>query len=101
MGVAIVSTCAYGRGHRVRSDIGVWSLFLQIHMGVVTDGVWLVFVRDCNQLRSVFLYKHVNVSIVSIWPCGRGYCFYRCIWEWSSFQVGVVTSCVVLQVAQD
>lgn len=37
---------ANGRGHRVCSDMWVWSLFL---------------------------YKHMNVGI-SIWPCGCGHC---------------------------
>lgn len=60
--MVIVITNTYGCGHR-------W-------------GVVIVFVRDCNQLWSVFLYKR---------ECGH--CFYLAMWAWLMFLqmcVGVV-----------
>lgn len=86
-GMVSVSVGAYGCGHCFCRGVGVWSQFLQEHVGVdiVSTGTYGCGHRLSRDMGIwlVFLYEHIELGIVSPGPCGRGHCFYR--WVWSQF----------------
>lgn len=95
-GMVSVSVGAYGCGHCFCRGVGVWSVYLQAHMGVVT-----VSTRTCGCghcfYRHIWVWSqieqgHGDLVSVSVRAYRVGHRFSRAVWAWSLFlQVGVVT----------